>query len=195
MWTVTANSAFLSPFVAQNKACGAHLCARIHAQFECVCSGGACVCVCVIIGLEMAWVQRPPEKVTNGEEFNVSYTVTASDSFYDYAVRNRIFQFRWARLVGSAWNPCAVPSKRSRTSTYAHKGPEHIPQGIGILHVLIYFPWETCQNKQTDQIYGSLMVSCYTGSSGFCPWRGLGWGVQLLLPQMGFCAWSLTLFL
>ncbi|XP_061540159.1 LOW QUALITY PROTEIN: atrial natriuretic peptide receptor 2-like [Phycodurus eques] len=44
-------------------------------------------------GLEMAWVQRPPEKVTNGEEFNVSYTVTAADSFYDYAVRNRIFQF------------------------------------------------------------------------------------------------------
>ncbi|XP_053728873.1 atrial natriuretic peptide receptor 2-like [Synchiropus splendidus] len=44
-------------------------------------------------GLEMAWVQRPPEKVTNGEEFNVSYTVTASDSFYDYAVRNKIFQF------------------------------------------------------------------------------------------------------
>uniref|UniRef100_A0A8C9WVH8 Guanylate cyclase n=1 Tax=Sander lucioperca TaxID=283035 RepID=A0A8C9WVH8_SANLU len=43
-------------------------------------------------GLEMAWVQRPPEKVTNGEEFNVSYTVTASDSFYDYAVRNKIFQ-------------------------------------------------------------------------------------------------------
>ncbi|KAM8745641.1 atrial natriuretic peptide receptor 2-like isoform 2-T2 [Acanthopagrus schlegelii] len=44
-------------------------------------------------GLEMAWVQRPPEKVTNGEEFNVSYTVTASDSFYDYTVRNKIFQF------------------------------------------------------------------------------------------------------
>ncbi|XP_069006101.1 atrial natriuretic peptide receptor 2-like [Embiotoca jacksoni] len=44
-------------------------------------------------GLEMAWVQRPPEKVTNGEEFNVSYTVTASDFFYEYAVRNKIFQF------------------------------------------------------------------------------------------------------
>ncbi|XP_027146258.1 atrial natriuretic peptide receptor 2-like isoform X2 [Larimichthys crocea] len=44
-------------------------------------------------GLEMAWVQRPPEKVTNGEEFNVSYTVTASDSFYEYSVRNKIFQF------------------------------------------------------------------------------------------------------
>eukprot|EP00064_Thunnus_orientalis_P004480 superscaffoldBa00000407_g4492 len=44
-------------------------------------------------GLEMAWVQRPPEKVTNGEEFNVSYAVTASDSFYEYAVRNKIFQF------------------------------------------------------------------------------------------------------
>lgn len=46
-----------------------------------------------VAGLEMAWVLRPPDKVTNGEEFNVSYTVTASDSFYDYAVRNRIFQF------------------------------------------------------------------------------------------------------
>lgn len=55
-----------------------------------VCSG----VTCVVTGLEMAWVQRPPEKVTNGEEFNVSYTVTASDSFYEYAVRNRIFQFR-----------------------------------------------------------------------------------------------------
>uniref|UniRef100_A0A3Q1JJI2 Guanylate cyclase n=1 Tax=Anabas testudineus TaxID=64144 RepID=A0A3Q1JJI2_ANATE len=44
-------------------------------------------------GLEMAWVQRPPQKITTGEEFNVSYTVTASDSFYEYAVRNKIFQF------------------------------------------------------------------------------------------------------
>ncbi|XP_048860002.1 atrial natriuretic peptide receptor 2-like isoform X2 [Brienomyrus brachyistius] len=45
-------------------------------------------------GLEMAWVQRPPEKVTNGEEFNVTYSVTASDSFYEYAVKNKIFSFR-----------------------------------------------------------------------------------------------------
>uniref|UniRef100_A0A671SQ68 Guanylate cyclase n=1 Tax=Sinocyclocheilus anshuiensis TaxID=1608454 RepID=A0A671SQ68_9TELE len=44
-------------------------------------------------GLEMAWVQRPPEKVTDGEEFNVTYSVTASDSFYEYAVKNKIFQF------------------------------------------------------------------------------------------------------
>ncbi|KAG5276232.1 hypothetical protein AALO_G00129530 [Alosa alosa] len=44
-------------------------------------------------GLEMAWVQRPPEKVTEGEEFNVTYSVTAADSFYDYAVKNKIFQF------------------------------------------------------------------------------------------------------
>ncbi|XP_050951380.1 atrial natriuretic peptide receptor 2-like isoform X2 [Labeo rohita] len=43
--------------------------------------------------LEMAWVQRPPEKVTDGEEFNVTYSVTASDSFYEYAVKNKIFQF------------------------------------------------------------------------------------------------------
>uniref|UniRef100_A0A671N552 Guanylate cyclase n=1 Tax=Sinocyclocheilus anshuiensis TaxID=1608454 RepID=A0A671N552_9TELE len=40
----------------------------------------------------MAWVQRPPEKVTDGEEFNVTYSVTASDSFYEYAVKNKIFQ-------------------------------------------------------------------------------------------------------
>lgn len=44
-------------------------------------------------GLEMAWIQRPPEKVTDGEEFNVTYSVTASDSFYEYAVQNKIFQF------------------------------------------------------------------------------------------------------
>ncbi|XP_061740024.1 atrial natriuretic peptide receptor 2-like [Nerophis ophidion] len=50
-------------------------------------------------GLEMAWVQRPPEKISNGEEFNVSYTVTASDAFYDYAVTNNIFQFRSDALV------------------------------------------------------------------------------------------------
>lgn len=42
----------------------------------------------------MAWVQRPPEKVTEGEEFNVTYSVTAADSFYEYAVKNKIFQFR-----------------------------------------------------------------------------------------------------
>ncbi|XP_053491060.1 atrial natriuretic peptide receptor 2-like [Ictalurus furcatus] len=47
----------------------------------------------LVTGLEMAWVQRPPEKVTDGEEFNVSYSVTASDSFYEYAVKNRILHF------------------------------------------------------------------------------------------------------
>lgn len=31
-------------FVAQKEVCGAQPCARIHAQLECVCSGGACVC-------------------------------------------------------------------------------------------------------------------------------------------------------
>uniref|UniRef100_A0A8C8I351 Guanylate cyclase n=1 Tax=Oncorhynchus tshawytscha TaxID=74940 RepID=A0A8C8I351_ONCTS len=44
-------------------------------------------------GLEMSWVLRPPEKVTDGEEFNVTYTITASDDFYEYAVKNKIFQF------------------------------------------------------------------------------------------------------
>ncbi|KAG7282870.1 hypothetical protein CRUP_020708 [Coryphaenoides rupestris] len=47
----------------------------------------------------MAWVLRPPEKVTNGEEFNVTYTVTASDSFYEYAAKNQIFHFSEASEV------------------------------------------------------------------------------------------------
>ncbi|XP_071587149.1 atrial natriuretic peptide receptor 1-like [Heliangelus exortis] len=41
-------------------------------------------------GLEMAWVQRPPEKAVSGEFFNVTYTVFASDNFYQYAVQNGI---------------------------------------------------------------------------------------------------------
>nr|XP_020831893.1 atrial natriuretic peptide receptor 1-like [Phascolarctos cinereus] len=42
-------------------------------------------------GLEMSWVQRPPEKAISGEPFNVIYAVFASDDFYDYAIRNGIF--------------------------------------------------------------------------------------------------------
>ncbi|KAK1174966.1 atrial natriuretic peptide receptor 1-like [Acipenser oxyrinchus oxyrinchus] len=42
-------------------------------------------------GLEMAWVHRPPEKIMSGEEFNVTYAVTTSDEFYQWAVENGIF--------------------------------------------------------------------------------------------------------
>ncbi|XP_036967064.1 atrial natriuretic peptide receptor 1-like isoform X2 [Acanthopagrus latus] len=42
-------------------------------------------------GLEMAWVVRPPETVKTGEVFNVTYSVTASDSFYQWAIDNQIF--------------------------------------------------------------------------------------------------------
>ncbi|XP_077777759.1 atrial natriuretic peptide receptor 1-like [Podarcis muralis] len=41
-------------------------------------------------GLEMAWVQRPPEKVISGESFDVIYAVIASDNFYHYSVENGI---------------------------------------------------------------------------------------------------------
>ncbi|XP_041041448.1 atrial natriuretic peptide receptor 1 isoform X3 [Carcharodon carcharias] len=41
-------------------------------------------------GLEMAWVQRPSEKVLSGTEFNVTYAVTVSDQFYHWAVANSI---------------------------------------------------------------------------------------------------------
>uniref|UniRef100_A0A3Q2Y5M5 Guanylate cyclase n=1 Tax=Hippocampus comes TaxID=109280 RepID=A0A3Q2Y5M5_HIPCM len=42
-------------------------------------------------GLEMAWVLRPPETVKSGEVFSVVYSVSVHDSFYSWAVDNRIF--------------------------------------------------------------------------------------------------------
>ncbi|XP_043554526.1 atrial natriuretic peptide receptor 2-like [Chiloscyllium plagiosum] len=44
-------------------------------------------------GLEMSWVIRPPEKVQSGEEFNVTYTVSASNDFYQMAVTNGILKY------------------------------------------------------------------------------------------------------
>ncbi|XP_059832286.1 atrial natriuretic peptide receptor 1-like [Hypanus sabinus] len=41
-------------------------------------------------GLEMAWVQRPSERVLSGEEFNVTYAVTVNNHFYHWAVENGI---------------------------------------------------------------------------------------------------------
>uniref|UniRef100_A0A3P8TXF9 Guanylate cyclase n=1 Tax=Amphiprion percula TaxID=161767 RepID=A0A3P8TXF9_AMPPE len=42
-------------------------------------------------GMEMSWVVRPPELVKSGEVFSVTYSVTAQDSFYSWAVQNHIF--------------------------------------------------------------------------------------------------------
>uniref|UniRef100_A0A3Q3XHI7 Guanylate cyclase n=1 Tax=Mola mola TaxID=94237 RepID=A0A3Q3XHI7_MOLML len=96
-------------------------------------------------GLEMAWVQRPPEKVTNGEEFNVSYTVTASDSFYEYAVQNRIFQFSKA--------------SEARRFCYEHECPAN---------------WNSA-NEMNCCVYHANIHSCplglMVGTSGICgPW-------------------------
>ncbi|GCC18112.1 hypothetical protein chiPu_0017803 [Chiloscyllium punctatum] len=44
-------------------------------------------------GLEMNWVIRPPEKVQSGEEFNVTYSVSASNDFYQMAVTNGILKY------------------------------------------------------------------------------------------------------
>ncbi|XP_078418016.1 atrial natriuretic peptide receptor 2-like [Cetorhinus maximus] len=44
-------------------------------------------------GLEMSWVDRPPEKVRSGEEFNVTYAVTASYDFYQMAVKHGILKY------------------------------------------------------------------------------------------------------
>ncbi|XP_061566805.1 atrial natriuretic peptide receptor 2 [Cololabis saira] len=42
-------------------------------------------------GLEMSWVLRPPEEVKSGEPFSVVYSVSARDSFYQWAVQNQVF--------------------------------------------------------------------------------------------------------
>lgn len=42
----------------------------------------------------MAWVMRPPEIIKSGTIFNVIYSVTAQDSFYDWAIQNHIFTHR-----------------------------------------------------------------------------------------------------
>ncbi|CAH2310435.1 atrial natriuretic peptide receptor 2-like, partial [Pelobates cultripes] len=45
------------------------------------------------MGLEMAWIDRPPEKVISGQEFNVSYSVSVPDSFYQKAISRKVFRF------------------------------------------------------------------------------------------------------
>ncbi|KAM9330669.1 atrial natriuretic peptide receptor 2-like [Gastrophryne carolinensis] len=45
-------------------------------------------------GLEMAWVHRPPRKTYSGEAFDVTYFVSASDDFYQYAVTKGILVHR-----------------------------------------------------------------------------------------------------
>ncbi|XP_065601277.1 atrial natriuretic peptide receptor 2-like [Cyrtonyx montezumae] len=53
-------------------------------------------------GLEMAWVQKPPETAITGEFFNVTYAVFASDGFYQYAVQNGILPHRYYLLNAAA---------------------------------------------------------------------------------------------
>ncbi|KAM4642158.1 atrial natriuretic peptide receptor 2-like [Discoglossus pictus] len=45
------------------------------------------------MGLEMAWIERPPERVITGHDFNVSYSVWVPDSFYEKAVNAKILRF------------------------------------------------------------------------------------------------------
>ncbi|CAL8378412.1 unnamed protein product [Boreogadus saida] len=42
-------------------------------------------------GLEMSWIVRPPEEVKSGQVFSVTYTVTAHDAFYDWAIKKDVF--------------------------------------------------------------------------------------------------------
>lgn len=59
-------------------------------------------------GLEMSWVVRPPETVKVGEVFSVTYSVTARNSFYDWAVQNHIFTNRSVILVDN-WSNWLSP--------------------------------------------------------------------------------------
>ncbi|NXI35783.1 ANPRB protein, partial [Galbula dea] len=66
-------------------------------------------------GLEMAWVQRPPEKVVSGEFFNVTYAVFASDGFYQYAVHNGILSHR------ISFSPCYLASNATAAKEFCEK--------------------------------------------------------------------------
>ncbi|XP_078075352.1 atrial natriuretic peptide receptor 2-like [Mustelus asterias] len=57
-------------------------------------------------GLEMNWMERPPEKVRSGEEFNVTYALTVSNEFYQMAVRQGILKFRDVRNASEAKRFC-----------------------------------------------------------------------------------------
>ncbi|XP_073468365.1 atrial natriuretic peptide receptor 1-like [Aquarana catesbeiana] len=45
-------------------------------------------------GLEMAWVRRPPGRAYSGQSFEVIYSVSASDGFYQFAVTKGILPHR-----------------------------------------------------------------------------------------------------
>ncbi|NWR74668.1 ANPRA protein, partial [Centropus unirufus] len=64
-------------------------------------------------GLEMSWVQRPPEKTVSGEFFNVTYAVFASDSFYQYAVQNGI--------LSHSFSPCCLTSNATAAKEFCEK--------------------------------------------------------------------------
>ncbi|XP_043954352.1 atrial natriuretic peptide receptor 1-like isoform X2 [Gambusia affinis] len=57
-------------------------------------------------GLLMSWVLRPPELVKTGQVFTVVYSVTARESFYHWAVQNRIFSHSSITDAASARRFC-----------------------------------------------------------------------------------------
>ncbi|KAF3855487.1 hypothetical protein F7725_016210 [Dissostichus mawsoni] len=56
-------------------------------------------------GLEMAWLLRPPDTVKSGEPFSVSYSVSAGEAFYRWAVENHIFTHRLTESICGPWIP------------------------------------------------------------------------------------------
>ncbi|XP_068098156.1 atrial natriuretic peptide receptor 1-like [Hyperolius riggenbachi] len=63
------------------------------------------------MGLEMEWIDPPPEKVITGHEFNVSYSVTVPDSFYQKAVDLNILKFGNASLAKQFCEEFECPSE------------------------------------------------------------------------------------
>ncbi|NXS58981.1 ANPRB protein, partial [Brachypteracias leptosomus] len=107
-------------------------------------------------GLEMAWVQRPPEKAVSGEFFNVTYAVFASDSFYQYAVQNGILSHSFSLSL------CCLASNATAAKEFCeeHECPAS---------------WKDA-NRENCCVYHANIHSCplafmVSGRGGICgPW-------------------------
>ncbi|CAH1242817.1 NPR2 [Branchiostoma lanceolatum] len=67
-------------------------------------------------GLEMAWIKAPPEKITAGHGFNVTYSLHLPDTFYTHAVTENILPHGNA-TVAKDWchhHPCPAAWKSTQ---------------------------------------------------------------------------------
>ncbi|KAM9324675.1 atrial natriuretic peptide receptor 2-like [Gastrophryne carolinensis] len=63
------------------------------------------------MGLEMTWIERPPKQVISGHDFNVTFTVSVPDSFYQKAVNLNILKFPNASVAKHFCEEVECPSE------------------------------------------------------------------------------------